>query len=98
MINSQKILTDANNASSNIFLYSSFVSSTEFILNDKNLKIINKDKYKDCWNEMEILNAIALAEWEDDGKPLSWEEKWKAIYQNDAKNLITNFLKNISSI
>ncbi|KPN70591.1 hypothetical protein AKG09_11310 [Neisseria sp. 83E34] len=90
-----KFLTEANKASENLFLFASFVNNTEFLMNyieRKYLKNIDIDKYKNCWNELEILNSLALSDWEDDGKPINWSKKWEKYYEKDAKDLISNLL------
>lgn len=43
---------------------------------------------KEIWFEMEIVNANALSEWEGDGKPAQWRERWLAEFQEDAIDLV----------
>ena len=68
------------NITSHVFLYNEFVHKME------------KDYgHLDSWLNMEILNALALDEWEMLGKPEEWNV-WKDAYQEKALNLVRIFL------
>lgn len=67
-----------------IFSYNNFVNEME----------INYG-HLDSWLNMEILNALALDEWELAGKPKNWDQ-WENKYKNKAINLIENFFRDIS--
>ena len=67
------------NITSHVFLYNDFVHKME------------KDYgHLDSWLNMEILNALALDEWEMSGKPQEWYV-WKDRYQEKASNLVKIF-------
>ena len=65
----------------NIFSYSEFVNQME--IDNGSL---------DSWFNMEILNALALDEWESQGCPMDWN-KWDKIYQEKAIKLVNCFFK-----
>ena len=67
------------NVTSHIFLYNEFVHKME------------KDYgHLDSWLNMEILNALALDEWEMLGKPEVWDG-WRDFYQEKALKLVKLF-------
>ena len=39
------------------------------------------------WFELEILNGLALAQWEDEGKPDNWSCRWNTDYRREAAAL-----------
>ncbi len=41
---------------------------------------------------MEILNALALAEWEEEGFPLDWSHRWSEGYEQDARALVPELI------
>jgi hypothetical protein len=49
-----------------------------------------KAAYHACWFELEVVNALALDEWESVGKPDDWSATWGRRYEKDAKELIVN--------
>ncbi|QIM65952.1 hypothetical protein A4G16_00435 [Mannheimia granulomatis] len=63
-----------------IFLYNEFVCSLE-----------NDYGYLDSWLNMEILNALALDEWEVNGCPVRWN-LWNYKYKEKAIKLVEQFL------
>lgn len=64
---------------SHIFLYKEFVHKME------------KDYgHLDSWLNMEILNALALDEWEMVGRPEVWNG-WRDFYQEKALKLVKLF-------
>ena len=74
------------NITSHVFLYNEFVHKME------------KDYgHLDSWLNMEILNALALDEWEMLGKPEEWNV-WKDAYQEKALNLVRIFLNEIARV
>lgn len=70
-----------------IYSFSSFVS-------DQEKWTVYSDKISSLWNELEIINAIALDEWYKDNCPLNWE-KWKEKYQKNATDCSKTFLEQI---
>lgn len=64
---------------SHIFLYNEFVHRME------------KDYgHLDSWINMEILNALALDEWDIQGRPEVWDG-WRDLYQEKALKLVKLF-------
>lgn len=61
-----------------IYSFNEFVNESEL-----------KYGYLDTWLDLEILNALALDEWEVSGKPIIWNEWCK--YQPKAEELLINF-------
>ncbi|MDY2796011.1 hypothetical protein ACEE49_10190 [[Pasteurella] aerogenes] len=61
-----------------IFSYNEFVNDIE-----------SKYGHLDIWLDLEILNALALDEWEISGKPVVWKEWCK--YQAKAERLVIDF-------
>lgn len=70
---------DELNITSHIFLYNEFVHKME-----------EDYGHLDSWLNMEILNALALDDWEMEGKPEVWNG-WKDIYQEKALSLVKLF-------
>ena len=67
------------NITSHVFLYNEFVHKME------------KDYgHLDSWLNMEILNALALDDWEMEGRPEVWNG-WKDTYQEKALILVKLF-------
>lgn len=52
----------------------------------------NKDNYQQIWFELEIINALALSEWENEGRPTDWQARWESDYKHDASELIAELL------
>ncbi|EBP0013995.1 hypothetical protein HX37_25455 [Salmonella enterica] len=71
------------------------VSFSEFVFHSEN--VCDDVWYQDIWFELEILNALALAEWEEDGKPGDWDLKWKQKYQKEASEVMEYLIVKIES-
>ena len=71
----------------NIYSFSYFVSSNE-------IWGTYSDKLSSLWGELEIVNAVALDEWDRDGSPSNWS-KWQEKYQKEAIELTTVFLNEL---
>ena len=73
-----------------IFLeYIERVKNSDFISNifsTHGLKEINK-----IWFDMEIVNALALDEWQNAGQPENWQSEWNSNFLPDVKSLIFSF-------
>lgn len=50
-------------------------------------------RYSEIWFEMEIVNAIALSEWEEEGRPQQWSDRWRSDFRNDAQELIGDLIE-----
>jgi len=90
----------ARRATSDLKRFSYFVQLAENYGTHPDLMAFNLDaeRYEKIWFEMEVVNAIALSEWEIDGKPDEWGDRWASEFQRDAvevtENLI-NFLEGL---
>ncbi|MBK4717204.1 MULTISPECIES: hypothetical protein [Tenebrionibacter/Tenebrionicola group] len=56
----------------------------------------SRENYQQIWFELEILNALALSEWENEGRPADWQSRWETDYKHDAYEIVTNLLKSLS--
>ena len=72
--------------------WSSFVSLTEFVWQDHAL-VTDAARWQAIWFEMEIVNALALAEWEEQGSLDDWLHQWRAGYQADAQVLVSQLCR-----
>ncbi|AQL35329.1 hypothetical protein [Pseudomonas syringae] len=76
--------------------WAAFVAHTEFLWQDTAL-IPDGVAWQRQWFELEILNALALAEWEEQGRADDWTAPWRATYQQDAIQLTTELLELVAS-
>lgn len=82
--------------------YSGLVADLELIPSQCN-KINTKElcnEFFNIWDEMEIINACALAEWEECGKPKNeiFTEIWIEKYQNEATILVNKMMNFLSKV
>lgn len=61
----------AQEAPQDLMSWSSLVARTEFVWQDSTL-VTDGGAWQALWFEMEIVNGLALAEWEEDGSPQDW--------------------------
>ncbi|WEK32867.1 MAG: hypothetical protein P0Y58_11955 [Candidatus Pseudomonas phytovorans] len=78
----------AHRAHEDLKSWSSFVALTEFVWQDSGV-VSNARRWQAIWFEMEIVNALALAEWEEQGFPCDWLNRWREEYQSDAQTLLS---------
>ncbi|RIZ40717.1 hypothetical protein [Pseudomonas putida] len=82
----------AQEAPQTLMTWSRFVAQTEFVW--KNPKLVSDaEGWQTLWFEMEIVNGLALAEWEEEGSPQDWSHRWIEAYQRDAEGLIVELLQ-----
>lgn len=55
----------------------------------------NRDNYQRIWFELEIINALALSEWENEGRPADWKTRWESDYKQDASELLSELLRSL---
>lgn len=55
----------------------------------------SKECFDQIWFELEILNAVALSQWETEGRPLDWRCKWESDYKLDAANIMDELLNTL---
>ena len=78
-------------ASEDVFAWSAFVAQTEFLWQDTCL-VPDGAAWQSLWFELEIVNGIALAEWDDQGRPADWSCRWREAYQQEAAILASELL------
>lgn len=91
MADKAQLIEQAKQASENLFTWASFVAHTEFLWQDNTL-VTDAEAWQRQWFELEILNGLALAEWEEQGRPADWSSAWRETYQQDARELAAELL------
>lgn len=76
-------LTLGERASEDLFAWSAFVAQTEFLWQDAAL-VQDAVAWQGLWFELEIINGLALAQWDDQGRPDDWSCAWNKDYREDA--------------
>ena len=97
--------TLACESTKNVQSFSHFVSYAEALMN-ANLFLMkegNKKQFEAIWFEMELVNALALSDWEQCGKPEVWEKWYQQYYDDisyfeDAQNTVTRFIEMIETL
>lgn len=59
--------------------------------------VTDSEGWQALWFQMEILNALALAEWEEEGSPQDWSHRWREGYEQDARTLVPELIALIIS-
>ncbi|AUO04151.1 TPA: hypothetical protein ACXJQO_003497 [Serratia marcescens] len=79
----------------NVVSFAKFVSYAEDLaqLNELFEDEKSRDNYLRIWFELEIINALALSEWEDEGRPVDWKTQWESSYKEDASELMNELMK-----
>ena len=73
-------------ASGDLFKWSAFVAQTEFLWQDTAL-VQDAVAWQRVWFELEIINGLALAQWDDEGRPDDWSGAWDKDYRQEAAGL-----------
>ena len=81
----------AQEAPQDLMSWSRFVAQTQFAWQIPNL-VSDAEGWQTIWFEMEIVNALALAEWEEDGSPQDWSHRWCEGYEQDAHGLVSELI------
>ena len=81
----------AEQATEDLFRWSRFVAHTEFLWQDITL-VTDADAWQRQWFALEIVNGLALSEWEEDGRPNDWSARWREGYQQEAVELVNELL------
>lgn len=79
--------TLAAQAADSLFAFADFAKKTEQLFADSS-DAAALQAYRSAWFELEIVNAAALEEWETDGRPGSWDRKWKERFDKDANETV----------
>jgi hypothetical protein len=88
-----KFIDQAILASENLFSFAEFTKNAEYFFDDNKLHPEFISLYKEKWFELEIVNAVALEDWESEGRPKDWKEKWDVKYKKDASDVIQEIVK-----
>lgn len=80
-MNQSEFFNEADVALKNHLSFARFVSRTEFLF--------DTPAYADAWFEAEIVNAVALGDWENQGSPADWNDTWSKVFMNDATEVIS---------
>lgn len=54
--------------------------------------VADTDAWQSLWFELEIVNGLALAEWDEQGRPVHGLASWRENYQQEARSLATELL------
>jgi hypothetical protein len=79
--------TLAAHAVDSVFAFADFTKRTEHLF-DQYPDAQALQAYRGAWFEVEIVNATALDEWETDGRPGTWDIKWKERFLKDAEETV----------
>jgi len=87
----------AVSATGGVLLFADFTARSEELMSGGGFDEDLVQRYNDAWLEMEIVNALALDEWDLDGRPREWDEKWALKYRSDAEDTIRDVLEVLDS-
>lgn len=82
---------NSTTALDDIFSFAKFVAETECLAEMLDMEF--QEQYYRSWFEMELVNSLALAEWEQDGSPREWDKVWNEKYKEEAKETLDEFLE-----
>lgn len=86
-MNRQEFHRRANLASDSVYAFAEFAKDTEHLFSECSDKAA-LEIYRATWFELEIVNAVALAEWEADARPRDWGERWHQTFRGEAIKII----------
>lgn len=78
-------------------LFAKFVNMSEdlYRIDDLFSNEESKEKYQEAWFELEIINALALSEWEEQGRPADWNTQWESKYKMEASDLVSELISTL---
>lgn len=82
-------------ATDDVVAFARFAQQVEFLF-DGSTDAAALKRYQSAWFEVEILNAVALADWEEHGRPVKWDDEWRRLYQSSAGEAVM-VLKNAAA-
>lgn len=91
-MNKAQLIAQAQRAPHDLFSWSQFVAHTEFLWQDTAL-VVDAAAWQRQWFELEIVNGLALAEWDEQGRPEDFSARWREGYQQDAHELVHELLR-----
>ncbi|MCF5173322.1 hypothetical protein [Pseudomonas canadensis] len=86
-----QLIAQAERAPYGLFPWSQFVAHTEFLWQDTVL-VVDAAAWQRQWFELEIINGLALAEWEEQGRPEDFCARWREGYQQEALERVNELL------
>lgn len=93
-----EFINQALSASESLFAFAEFAKSAEFHFDNYKSNTEFFSLYKEKWFDLEIINAVALNDWESEGRPKDWSEKWNEKYKKDAANVIQELLNVVDTM
>ncbi|SFI96638.1 MULTISPECIES: hypothetical protein [unclassified Pseudomonas] len=90
-MNKAQLTAQGERASHGLFAWSQFVAHTECLWQDTTL-VTDAAAWQRQWFELEIINGLALAEWEEQGRPEDFSARWREGYQQEAFGLVNELL------
>ncbi|EQB98094.1 hypothetical protein [Photorhabdus temperata] len=87
MENKESLIKDAVNSLDDLMVFSRFIHSSENLYDD--------ERYQKIWFELEIINSVALAEWEDQGRPSDWTKEWSIKFKEEATEVMASLINRI---
>ena len=87
----------ARSSLNDVISFARFVSYAENLpqLNELFEDNHSRDNYHQIWFELEIINALALSEWENEGRPTDWKNRWESDYKQDVSELMDELLRTL---
>jgi hypothetical protein len=92
-MNSNTFQQQALAALDSVFAFADFTKRSESFFDEASDDSGFVRQYKIAWFELEIINSVALEDWESDGRPRSWNEKWNEKYKREAADAIRLLLE-----
>ena len=74
-------------AADNVLAFADFTKWAEHLFKDSADQVALQ-VYQNAWFELEVVNAVALDQWEMDGRPGIWDVKWKERFLKDAEETV----------
>ena len=90
-MNKAQLIAQGERASQGLFAWSQFVAYTECLWQDTTW-VLDAAAWQRQWFELEILNGLALAEWEEQGRPEDFSARWREGYQREALESVNELL------
>ena len=94
-LNKNDFLRQVDLASESHIVFAKFVRDAEVFCEDGRNGVVDENlaQYRKIWFDLEVINALALDDWESEGKPANWLLQWEEKYKNDAQEVIAELRK-----
>lgn len=90
-MNKAQLTAQGERASRGLLAWSQFVAHTECLWQDTAL-VVDAAAWQRQWFELEIINGLALSEWDEEGRPEDFSARWREGYQQEALELVNELL------